>query len=437
MTVLLRAVEVDGAVVDCRLGDGLIAEVGRDLAVRPGDEVVDGRGGALIAGLADHHLHLLAIAARAGSIDVGLSLEPLRSAPGDGWIRAVGAVRELTRGDLDAVAAHRPVRVQHVGGSLWTLNTAALDRLGITGAERETGQLWRADARLRALLADDPADDLVDDAVPDVARVGAELAARGVTHCTDATPDLDEDAVALITKAVPQHVLALGSARGSGPRKLVVGDHELPDPDALAAAIAMTHDAGRAVALHVVTRAALVIAVAALRAAGGRAGDRIEHAAVCDEEQAGELAELGVIVVTQPGLLAAHGDRYLRDVDADDRRWLWRCAGLERAGVRVALSSDAPYGPLDPWATLRAARDRTTATGVLVGADERVTAASALRMMQTELDDPTGAPRAVAAGQPADVVLLHTSLRDALDALDATAVRHTFIAGRAVTPSGR
>jgi predicted amidohydrolase YtcJ len=38
--------------------------------------------------------------------------------------------------------------------------------------------------------------------------------------------------------------------------------------------------------------------------------------------------------------------------------------------------------------------------------------------------------RKVAPGQPADLVLLHTDLTSALDALDAGVVRRTWVAGR-------
>ena len=67
MTLLIRDVEVDGrAGFDVRIEDGDIAEIGRRIR-GPGDEI-DGHGGALIPGLADHHIHLLALAAQATSI---------------------------------------------------------------------------------------------------------------------------------------------------------------------------------------------------------------------------------------------------------------------------------------------------------------------------------------------------------------------------------
>ena len=36
----------------------------------------------------------------------------------------------------------------------------------------------------------------------------------------------------------------------------------------------------------------------------------------------------------------------------------------------VALSSDAPYASVDPWATVRAAVNRTTPSGAVLGRDE-------------------------------------------------------------------
>ena len=75
------------------------------------------------------------------------------------------------------------------------------------------------------------------------------------------------------------------------------------------------------------------------------------------------LRDLGLVVVTQPSLVAARGDQYLADVDADDVAHLWRCGSLLAAGVGVAAGSDAPYGDADPWRAIAAARDRTTAVG--------------------------------------------------------------------------
>jgi predicted amidohydrolase YtcJ len=440
---LLRDVLVGGRRVDCRLRGALVLELGERLPAEPGEQELDGGGGALLPGLADHHLHLLATAARAESVDLhgATDLAVLAGLPGEGWLRVVGAGAELVRADVDAVVAGRPVRVQHRSGALWTLNAAAVAQLadGLTPHERATGQLWRSDQRLRALLG--PA------RVPDVARLGAWLAARGVTHVTDATPDLDADTCALLAAAVPQHLLALGAPDGPGPVKVVVADSALPALADLVTAFGRARDLDRPVAVHCVTLEALALTLAALHEVGPRPGDRVEHAAVCDDGAARALAAAGVCVVTQPGIAVGRGDRMLAEVPADDRPLLWRVGSLRRLGVPVALSSDAPHADPDlssdaphadpdPWATIAAAADRRTAAGTVIGPAEVVPAADALAMLTTSLLDPAGSPRAVAPGEAADLCLLAGPLEEAL----ATAVsrpadvgvRATFVDGRLV-----
>ena len=80
-----------------------------------------------------------------------------------------------------------------------------------------------------------------------------------------------------------------------------------------------------------------------------------------------DLARLGVLVVTQPNFVAERGDQYLADVPADEHHQLWRVASLLAADVRVALSTDMPFGDADPWAAMRAAVRRTTAAGAVLG----------------------------------------------------------------------
>ena len=353
-----------------------------------------------------------------------------------GWIRGVGYT-ESVAGDLDAVAldrlrADRPVRVQHRSGALWMLNTAALAAIGSAGREaaddpgeragdgRPTGRLWRADAWLRSRLPDS--------GPPCLAAVGAALLRHGVTAVTDATPDLDAAAIAAITDAMgrgtlPQRVQLLGAPPGvvlpgnqglpgpaGGPCKIVLADSALPHYDELADRIRAVHAAGRPVAVHCVTREALVLLLAALGDAGPLPGDRIEHAALVPPELVPEMSRLGVRVVTQPGFLAHRGDDFLRDVPAGERGDLYRCATLLQAGIPVALSSDAPYGPFDPWAVIAAATGRRTPSGQVAGPGERITFAQALGGYLAPPGDPGGPPRRVRPGIAADLTVLHAPL---------------------------
>ncbi|MFV2173114.1 amidohydrolase family protein [Actinomadura sp. LOL_016] len=457
--LLLRDAEVGGrARVDVRVEGGRIAEIGTGLARRPGERAVGCGGGALLPGLCDHHLHLHAMAAAARSVRCGPPdvttrdglAAALRGAAADehGWIRgtgyAEGVAGHLDAAGLDAFRADRPVRLQHRSGALWTLNSAAVRAAGLAsgghpGIERDadgepTGRLWRADGWLRDRLPPSPPVDL--------AAVGRLLAGLGVTAVTDATPDLDGTALASIGSAVrdgalPPRVHLLGvPLEGppepldrritTGPYKIVLADSGLPSLDDLAERIRGAHAAGRAVAVHCVTRESLFLLLAAFDETGARPGDRIEHAALVPPEFAAELAARGLRVVTQPGFLADRGDDYLRDVPAADRPDLYRCAGLAAAGVPVGLSSDAPYGPVDPWAVMDAAVRRRTRSGAVLGADEAITPADALRSYLAPPDDPGGTPRRVRVGAPADLVLLHTPLRDALARLSSGNVREVW-----------
>ena len=408
MSMLLRDVEVEGERVDVRIDDGRITEIGTGLDA---EETIEGRGGALLPGLHDHHLHLFALAAARASIDVGTGLDALRGATGD-WVRAVNARESVDRHVLDALVPDRPVRVQHRSGGLWMLNSVALERVAhvlddTADVERDpdgtpTGRLWRYDARLRPALPDSRVD---------LAAVVDELHGYGITSVTDATPDLDARAVSTLL-ALPLEVTLLGDPHGTAPRKLLLRDHDLPTYDDLATTISATHAQGRAVAVHCVTRESLLLTLAVLDGVGRSPGDRIEHAAVVPDP---ELLR-GLTVVTQPAFVTTRGDDYVRDVSPHDLPHLYPYAGLLAAGVHVLPSSDAPYGPVDPWQVIRAARDRD------LGQDERVTTAVALAGYTT---DSSGRSRQVRVGAPADLCLLHVPLAEALADPSAALVRRT------------
>jgi predicted amidohydrolase YtcJ len=176
----------------------------------------------------------------------------------------------------------------------------------------------------------------------------------------------------------------------------------------------------------------MVLLLAALRSAGSHPDDRVEHAAIVPAELLDDLARHRLRVVTQPGFLADRGDRYLRDVPPAEHVDLYRCRSLRAAGVPLALSSDAPYGPLDPWTVLAAAVERRVPGGAVAGAAERLAPSEALDAYLAPADDPGGPPRRLGLGEPADLVLLAAPLTDVLAAPRADAVRATLIGGHVV-----
>ncbi len=446
--LLLRDVTLlGGRRADVRVAHGTIVQLGGagQLSRLPGEPVLDGAGGGLSVGLADHHLHLLAMAAAAASLDLHPAAAPDRPAveaalagaapDATGCIRAVGYAEQggrLALADLDRLQPAIPVRIQHRSGALWLLNSAAL-RAGGLRAAAPAGELWREDARLAEHLPEGPP--------PDLARIGRELAAAGVTAVTDATPDLPARSQRLLTEAVsdgrlPQRVLLLGGRPEGltgrltlGPLKIVPADHVPPDLDWMRARVRQARAQGRPVAVHCVTREALAVTIAALDELGVHARDRVEHASLVDPGAMAELARLGLTVVTQPGFIADRGDDYRRELasELDD---LYRVGSLRAAGIPVACSSDAPYGPADPWAVMRAAGDRRTPSGDVLGPGERIEVRQALRGYLASPAYPGGPPRRVAVGAPADLVLMHVPWPAVLAAPHRELVRCTFYGGR-------
>ena len=57
--MLIREAEIEGqAPFDVRLHEGRVHQIARSLAPEAGERVLPARGGALLPGLHDHHIHL-------------------------------------------------------------------------------------------------------------------------------------------------------------------------------------------------------------------------------------------------------------------------------------------------------------------------------------------------------------------------------------------
>ena len=426
--LIQRAVLLDGTATDIRV-DERIVDLG-DLQPHNGEQVLDAAGRTVIPGLHDHHVHLWSAAAALTSARVGpaevrgrddLARALADAAVGsDGWIRAVGyheaIAGPLDRDVLDEVSPLVPVRIQHRSGVLWTLNSAGLARVGLTD---------HPDGRLRS--ADRSWSDTLQRNQSGLGDISRRLCEYGVTGVTDATPDLE---VVDIVKLVQAH--RHGELRQRihclAPGKQILHDADL-DLDELTAWIADRHATDEApVAVHCVTAAQLVVTLSALRDAGTHPQDRIEHAAVVPDGSVAEIADLGVTVVTQPNFVAERGDQYLADIPEVEHHELWRVASLRSAGVKLALSTDMPFGDGDPWASMRAAVRRTTTSGEVLGADECVSAREALTMFFGTSSQPTDA-RAVAPGQPGDLCVLAAPPAEVLSELDSAMVAATVVAG--------
>ncbi len=439
MTVLRGVRPWGGAMTDVAISGTEIVSVG--LGIPKGSEEIDGRGDVLLPGLRDHHLHILALAARRQSVDLsGLITERdvrnvLVNAPAGAWIRAVG-YDEMAFGipdaeQLDAWVPDRPLRLADRTGALRVLNSAALALLKgkdiPPGAERDskgnlTGRFWREDQWLGNALPT---------SLPDLTRLGREVAAMGLTSLTDASAHNGPAEAALLVGKMPQNLILMGSeALGEndgftlGPLKLMIDERKPPKLEDLAARIVSARQTGRAVAAHCVTEAELALYLAALDLANGaRQGDRIEHGGLILSGMIEVIAATGLTVITNPAFLHDRGERYRTTIAQPGLDDLYRISSLLQAGITVLGGSDAPYADIDPWLGMRSARDRLTAAGSLLGEAERIEAMAALRLYCSGK---------IEAGAPADLILCEGDMADILADLSAERLRLTMIGGSVV-----
>ncbi len=439
-------------VADIRIAHGHIAEIGLLSAV-DGESAMDARGGALLPGLHDHHIHLAALAAKQASAMCGppdvnnaSELAPALDRPGTDWLRGIGyhesVAGMLDAANLDQMVPHRPVRVQHRSGRMWFLNTLAIDMLLMNsapppGLDRRTGRLFNEDDWLRNTLGSSP---------PSFASVSAKLAAMGVTGLTDMSPANDPSMAAHFAREqtlgnLSQRCVLAGTLdleNGAfddwlclGAAKLHLHEATLPDLDDTVQFMRAAHAQGRCVAVHCTTETELVFALATLAEAGAVRGDRIEHAGIAPDHLIAEMVRIGLWAVSQPHFISERGDQYAHDVEPRDWPSLYRLRAFIDAAVPLAAGSDAPFGNADPWASMAAAASRRTRQGLVLGPDEALTPDEALALF---LADPTNLSRQrkIETGTPADLCLLDRPWDEARLRLSADDVRMTMIDGRIV-----
>ncbi len=370
-----------------------------------------------------------------------------------GWLRGIGyhpcVAGDIDRDWLDRFIGGRPARIQHRGGRLWVLNSRALEQLGNDappGLEivegRATGRLYEGDQWLREKLGNP---------FPDLAGASGRLARFGVTGITDTTPTNGRAEWGYFRQAqlagqLRQRVRMMGTHQLSGCENsdaLRVGEYKihllesrLPDVDKLCENIAAAHSRQRSVAIHCVTLTELIVALHVLAAAGPRPGDRIEHAAIAPPEQLRAIGAMGLRVVTQPHFIAERGDQYLAEVEAADLPWLYRGAAFIAAGIPLAGGSDAPFGSADPWRAMRAAVERATPSGAILGDDEVLTPEQALDLFLSPPDLPGIERIGLAVDSRADLCLLKSPWSVVREVLDSDQVRCTWLAGKCIYSSG-
>jgi len=134
---------------------------------------------------------------------------------------------------------------------------------------------------------------------------------------------------------------------------------------------------------------------------------RIEHAQLVRASDVGRFGRLGVTASVQP-------EHAMDDRDVADHYWAGRTArafalrSLLEAGAELALGSDAPVAPLDPWVTAAAAVTRSRDGRDAWHPEQCISAEQAIAASTRNTVEP---------GQPADLVIVDC------DPADRTALR--------------
>ncbi|QJB68762.1 amidohydrolase family protein [Parasphingorhabdus halotolerans] len=417
----------------------MIAEIGNQLAPQDGEQVIDGQSGVLLPGLHDHHIHLNASAAAMESVRCGPPhvqnqeelIVALEVASDGEWLRGIGyhpsVAGEIDRHWLDCNGPDRPIRIQHRGGRMWVFNSQAIALLAIDIPH--DGRLVDGDAELRKLMGNQR---------PDLKPLVKKLLSFGITGVTEVTPGNDRDDFEHYSvNANPLNLTIMGgvdlhghngNSAQVGPLKIHNHDYDLPSLADVIAQISDAHVHGRAVAIHCVTRAEMMLSLAAIEDAGVHPGDRIEHAAIADDTIIEWIMKLGLTVVTQPHFITERQDAYLKEVESHELPHLWRLKSFVDAGIGIAGGSDAPFGDLNPWKAMASAVRRP---GKL-GPNEAISANDALALYTKPSSEAGAAPRQLVVGEKADLCLLDRSCADAYADFSAVNVQATWIDGELV-----
>jgi predicted amidohydrolase YtcJ len=194
----------------------------------------------------------------------------------------------------------------------------------------------------------------------------------------------------------------------------------LVPPDELVPLLERADRAGLEVAVHAIGDHANTLALDAFAATGARG--RIEHAQLLTAPDVARFAALGLTASVQPR--HAVDDRDVADrywADRTDRAFPYR--RLRDAGVPLALGSDAPVAPLDPWVSIAAAVHRSADDRAPWHPEQHITLDDALAASA----GPDGPLR---AGRRADLVVLDTELPADPTQLEKLPVAATMLGGR-------
>jgi predicted amidohydrolase YtcJ len=420
-----------------------------------GHEEIDADGRVVIPGLWDEHVHFGLWAQHRRRVDLSGATTAREAATlmasavkahqesGNPDPVVVGAgyrdglwPDEKTTALLDSLVGNTPVMLLSVDVHSCWVNSATLARFNITGHDLD-GVLTEQECFALTGLVGAVEDSILDAWVADAARAAAargvvgivdlEMAYNSVDWARRAAGFLDGFILKVEAGVYPDHLeraIEDGLTSGTpiapgievGPFKIITdgslntrtahccepylgisgeerGAMNFPLEE-IERILLRAHQAGFRLAVHAIGDEAnrLILDIMEKHSLPGR----IEHAQLVRADDFARFHKLGIVASVQPE--HAVDDRDVTDVywaDRTDRAFALR--SLVDAGVTLALGSDAPVSPLDPWVTIAAAVTRTRDGREPWHLEQALTMKEALNFSTRS---------SIAPGQPADLVLL-------------------------------
>jgi predicted amidohydrolase YtcJ len=480
-SVVLRNARISGDPVDVAVENGVISSITAGAASTDSGShpSVDLGGRWLTPGLWDNHVHFSQWTLGSRRMDISAANSAREAADMVG--RVLGAVAPDVNApfvavgfrdglwpdvpnlaDLDRAVGDRAVVLVSADLHAVWLSTAALELYGLAG--HATGLLREDPAFEITRLIDEVPAEIVDVWARDAAR---QAAARGVVGIVDYEMAWNLDTwLRRVTAGMTslrvefgvytEHLdraIALGLRTGeliAGTDLLTFGNFkvltdgslntrtaycvdEYPGlaghehshglltvpPEELVPLMRRAAAAGIHPAVHAIGDGANTLALDAFEALG--IPGRIEHAQLLRQSDLARFGKLGVIASVQP-------EHALDDRDVAEKYWPGRTArafplrSLLDAGAQLALGSDAPVAPLDPWVTIAAAVGRTRGDREPWHPEQAITIDEAIA---------ASTRTTIAVGQRADLVVTDIDPRSAnTEQLRGMSVAATILAGR-------
>ena len=351
--------------------------------------------------------------------------------------------RHLTRHDLDAVCADRPVFVSHITSHMGYANTLGLERLGVTAGLRiEGGDIVIGDdGRPEGLIKEnayfkmfqkiptcDPErlPEAIRQAVEDYNRAGftmfqdggialgngahAILRAYNALARTDALnargylhfmPNIMDEMLEIGTWSLPvSDYLYYGGVKSFADGSIqsltavlrepyacapgFCGDSVLT-PEQISDFIVKYHSRGVPVAFHANGDAAIEFVLQGFEKALALypervPGDMIIHVQMASDDQLVRLHACGVTPTFFVRHVNVWGERHVKLFLGEERASrLDPCGSCVRLGIPFGLHVDSPVQPVDAIRSIHTAVNRTTPTGRVLGPEQRIAPIDALR----------------------------------------------------------